>query len=183
MTPLLYWFHRDIFGYPTLALSLLFLARGRYFTGTTLLAVAAIYKIHPILALPPILIWPYRKRGLKQTLPTLLAVTTILGLGLILPFELPAYTQSIIGFNLANTGTGTNTFSIFNLFYGILPRLGLEIPTTAPNQAWVGATVAFTIVMGIVWRHANAMDPIQIGLLCMTAWLIPLEMLFTAYLV
>ena len=41
----------------------------------------------------------------------------------------------------------------------------------------------FTIVMGIVWRHANAMDPIQIVLLGITAWMIPLKMLFTAYLI
>jgi hypothetical protein len=183
-TPLLYWFHSDMFGYPILALSLLFLALGRYFTGTTLLAVAAIYKVHPILALPPILIWLYRRYGLRRALPTLLATTTILGLGLILPFELPGYTESILGFNLANTGTGTNTFSIFNLAYGILPGLGLQMPTTVTDQVWVGATASlFTIILAFVWRYANRLDPIQIVLLGATAWLIPLKMLFTAYLV
>jgi hypothetical protein len=181
---LLYWFHSDIIGYPILALSLLFLTSKHYFTGTTLLAVSAIYKIHPILALPLVLVWLGRRCGLKQTLPTLLSTTTILGLGLVLPFELPGYAESVLGFNLANTGTGTNTFSIFNLIYGITPGLGLQIPTAITDQVWVGATASlFTIVLAIVWRFANRLDPLQIVLLGLTAWLIPLKMLFTAYLI
>ena len=183
-TPLLYWFHSDMFGYPILALSLLFLASGRYFTGISVLAVAAIFKIHPILALPPILIWLGRRHGLKETLPTLLITTTILALGLALPFELPGYAESVLGFNLANTGTGTNTFSIFNIVYGILPGLGLQFPTTITDQVWVGATAfLFTIVMAVVWRYGNRLDPLQIVLLGVTAWMIPLKMLFTAYLI
>ena len=183
-TPLLYWFHSDVFGYPILALSLLLLATRRYFTGTSLLAVAAIYKIHPILALPPLLLWLGRRYGLRQTLPTLLATTTILGLGFALPLTLSGYAESVLGFNLANTGTGTNTFSIFNLLYGILPGLGLQIPTTVTDQVWVGATASlFTIVMVIVWRHSTRLDPVQIVLLGVTAWMIPLKMLFTAYLI
>jgi hypothetical protein len=183
-TPLLYWFHSDIFGYPILALSLLFLALGRYFTGTTLLAVSTIYKIHPMLALPLILIWLARTNGLKQTLPIFLATAAILGIGLILPFELPGYSQSVLGFNLSNTGTGTNTFSTFNLVYGILPGLGMVIPTDVTNQIWVGATASlFIVALGIVWRHANQLDPLQTVLLGLTAWMIPLKMLFTAYLI
>jgi hypothetical protein len=184
ITPLVYWFHSDVFGYPILALSLFFLASSRYFTGTILLAVSTIYKIHPILALPLILIWLGRRNGLKQTLPILLTATAVVSIGFILPFELSGYAQSVLGFNLANTGTGTNTFSIFNLVYGILPGLGLQIPTTVTNQVWVGATTfLFTIVLVIVWRHANRLDPIQIVLLGLTTWMIPLKMLFTAYLI
>ncbi len=179
-----YWFHSDMFGYPILALSLLLLTLKHYFTGTALLAIAAIYKVHPILALPLILAWLGRKQGLKQTLPLLLATTTILVLGLILPFEVPGYSQAILGFNLANTGTGTNTFSILNLLYGILPNIGVEIPITTANQVWIAATAAlFTIILGTVWRHADTIAPVQIVLLGLTAWLIPLKMLFTAYTV
>jgi hypothetical protein len=181
---LLYWFHSDIIGYPILALSLLLLASRRYFTGTTLLVVAAIYKIHPILALPLVLIWLGRRYGLKQTLPMLLSTTTILGVGLVLPFELPGYSESVLGFNLANTGTGTNTFSIFNLIYGILPGLGLQIPTTVTDQVWLGATASlFTVVLAVVWRYASRLDPLQIIILGLTTWMIPLKMLFTAYLI
>jgi hypothetical protein len=184
ITPLVYWFHSDVFGYPIIALSLLFLASGRYFTGTTLLAVSTIYKMHPVLALPLILIWLGRRYGLKQTLPVLLTTMTIVSIGFILPFELSGYAESVLGFNLANTGTGTNTFSVFNLIYGILPGLGLQIPTTVTDQVWVGATASlFTIVLAIVWRYANRLDPIQIFVLGLTAWLIPLKMLFTAYLI
>ncbi len=184
ITPLVYWFHIDMFGYPILALSLLFLASGRYFTGTTLLTVSTIYKIHPVLALPLILIWLGRRNGLRQTLPILLTTMTIVGIGFVLPFELSGYAESVLGFNLANTGTGTNTFSIFNLIYGILPGLGLQIPTTVTDQVWVGATASlFIIVLGIVWGHASRLDPVQIVLLGVTAWMIPLKMLFTAYLV
>ncbi len=184
ITPLVYWFHSDVFGYPIIALSLLFLASGRYFTGTILLAVSTIYKVHPVLALPLILIWLGRRYGLKQTLPILLTTMTIVGVGFILPFELSGYTESVLGFNLANTGTGTNTFSIFNLVYGILPGLGLQIPTAITNQVWIGATTSlFTITLAIVWRYANRLDPIQIVLLGLTAWMIPLKMLFTAYLI
>jgi hypothetical protein len=183
-TPLVYWFHSDVFGYPILALSLLLLISRRYFTGTTLLAIAAIYKIHPILALPPILLWLGRRYGVKRTIPTLLTAASILGLGFVLPFALSGYAGSVLGFNLANTGTGTNTFSIFNLVYGILPGLGFQIPTTITDQVWIGATASlFTIVLAIVWRYANRLDPVQIVILGITAWMIPLKMLFTAYLV
>ncbi len=179
-----YWFHSDTFGYPILALSLLALTLRRYFTGTTLLAVATIYKVHPILAVPLVLVWLARKYGLRHTLPIVLTTTTIVALGLILPFEVPGYAQAILGFNMANTGTGTDTFSILNLLYGILPSISVNIPTTASNQVWIAATATlFTIIIGIVWCHAKTLDPIQLVLLGLAAWLIPLKMLFTHYVV
>ena len=180
----LYWFRSDIFGYPILALSLLLLTLGHRFTGTTLLAVSAIYKLHPLLAVPPILIWLTRKYGFRQTLPILLTTTTILSIGLILPFEIPGYAQAILGFNLANTGTGTNTFSILNLLYGILPTLGLTTPTLLANQVWITATTTLlSITIGFVWRNAHTISPVQIVLLGLAAWLLPLKMLFTGYIV
>jgi hypothetical protein len=182
-TPL-YWFHSDIFGYPILAASLLLLTLRQYFAGTTLLAVASIYKIHPILALPLILVWLARREGVRQTLPVFVTSTAVVTLGLILPFIVPGYDQAMIGFNLANTGTGTNTFSILNLFYGILPSVGVNVPTPIANGVWIAAAaVLFLIVLRTVWHHADTMDPIQCILLGLVVWLIPLKMLFTQYVV
>jgi hypothetical protein len=181
-TPL-YWFRSDIFGYPILALSLLLLTLRHYFTGTALLAVSAIYKLHPILALPPILIWLARKHGIKRSLPILLTTTTVISLGLILPLEIPGYSEAVLGFNLANTGTGTNTFSILNLLYGILPSFGLTISTTLTNQVWIGATAALlTVIIGFVYRNASHIHPVHIVVLGLVAWLLPLKMLFTGYM-
>jgi len=183
ITPL-YWFHSDIFGYPILALSLFLLTRRHYFAGTNMLAAAAIYKVHPILTLPLVLVWLARRHGLKETLPVVITSTTVVSLGLILPFMVPGYTQAMVSFNLANTGTGTNTFSILNLLYGILPSLGFKIATTITNGVWIASTaVLFVIILQIVWRHADSMDPIQCVLLGLTVWLIPLKMLFTPYMV
>jgi hypothetical protein len=180
----LYWFRSDIFGYPILALSLLLLTLGHRYTGTTLLAICAIYKLHPILAIPPILIWITKKYGIRQALPIVLTTTTIITLGLLLPLEIPGYAQAVLGFNLANTGTGTNTFSILNLLYGIFPTLGLTPPASLANQIWIVATTAMlTIVSGFVWRNANRIEPVQIVLLGLTSWLLPLKMLFTGYMV
>jgi hypothetical protein len=180
----LYWFRSDIFGYPILALSLLLLTLGHRYAGTTLLAISAIYKLHPILAVPSILIWLTKRYGVRQTLPILLTTTTIIGVGLILPFEIPGYAQAVLGFNLANAGTGTNTFSILNLLYGIFPTFGLTTPATVANQVWISATMALlTVTIGFVWRNADSIDPVQIVLLGLAGWLLPLKMLFTGYMV
>src|SRR2546422_5274391 len=82
----LYFFHSDTFGFPILALAALTLAQHRYFAGTTLLATATIFKVHPILALPLAMIWLIRTEGLRKTLPSLATTTIITTLGLVLPF-------------------------------------------------------------------------------------------------
>src|SRR3989442_378215 len=92
----LYFFHSDTFGYPILALAALTLAQHRYFTGTTLLATATIFKVHPILALPLVMIWLIRTEGLRKTLPSLATTTIITTLGLVLPFVVPGYQQYIL---------------------------------------------------------------------------------------
>jgi hypothetical protein len=73
----LYFFHSDAFGYPILALSVLTLARRHYFIGTTLLATATIFKIHPILALLLVMIWLIRIQGLRANITSI--VSAILG--------------------------------------------------------------------------------------------------------
>src|SRR6266700_21992 len=117
----LYFFHSDTFGYPILALAALTLAKHRYLTGTILLATATVFKIHPALALPLVMIWLIRTRGLLKTLPSLLATTTITSLGLIIPLTIPGYQQSILGFNLTNQGNGT-TLTIMSLLNTVLPQ-------------------------------------------------------------
>src|SRR5207245_10145840 len=93
----LHFFHRDTFAYPILGLATLTLIQQRYFIGTTLLATATIFKIHPVLALPLVMIWLIRTRGLRKTLPSLATSTIITTLGLILPLTIPGYQQSTIG--------------------------------------------------------------------------------------
>src|SRR2546427_4867434 len=76
----LYFFHSDTFGYPILAVATLTFAKHRYLTGATLLATATVFKVHPVLALPLVMIWLIRTQGLPKTLPSLVMTTTITGL-------------------------------------------------------------------------------------------------------
>src|SRR5947208_2133060 len=130
----LYFFHSDAFAYPILALATLTLIQQRYFIGTTLLATATILKIHPILALPLVMIWLIRTRGLRKTLPSFATSTIITTLGLILPLTIPGYQQSTIGFNLTNQGNGT-TLTMIGLLNTILPStVQLTPPDFFTNQ-------------------------------------------------
>src|SRR6266851_961827 len=95
-----YWFNSDIFGYPILAGSVLALIRSRYFVGSVLLATATIFKIHPILAIPLVLVWLVRRYGLPKSFPTVITTVSILSMGLVLPAILPGYLASVLGFNL-----------------------------------------------------------------------------------
>src|SRR5207245_9052132 len=52
----LYFFHSDTFAYPILGLATLTLIQQRYFIGTTLLPTATIFTIHPVIALPLVMI-------------------------------------------------------------------------------------------------------------------------------
>src|SRR6266446_5588060 len=124
----LYFFHSDALGYPILGLGVLALAQHRYFTGTTLLATATIFKIHPILALPLVMVWLARTQGLHKTLPTIVTATIIATLGLILPLAIPGYQQSILGFNLTNQGNGA-TLTLMSLDNTILPPTLQFAPT------------------------------------------------------
>src|SRR5467141_1950341 len=180
----LYFFHSDTFGYPILALAALTLAQHRYFAGTTLLATATIFKVHPILALPLVLIWLIRTRGLHKTLPSLVTTTMITTLGLILPFAIPGYQQSILGFNLTNQGNGT-TFTIMSFFNTILPSTLQFTPSELlTNQVWIATTAAlYTIILGTVWTRAEKLTMIDVVLLGLVAWLIPLRIVYAHYIV
>src|SRR2546422_2419951 len=180
----LYFFHSDTFGYPILALAALTLAQHRYFTGTTLLATATIFKVHPILALPLVIIWLARTKGLHKTLPSLITTTTITTLGLILPLAIPGYQQSILGFNLTNQGNGT-TLTLMSLVNTILPPTLQLAPTELfTNQVWITATAAlYTVILGTVWTKARSLSSIDVVLLGLVAWLIPLRIVYSHYVV
>ena len=180
----LYFFHSDTFGYPILALAALTLAQNRYFTGTALLATAIIFKVHPVLALPLVMVWLIRTQGLHKTLPSLLTTATIISLGLILPLEIPGYQQSILGFNLTNQGNGS-TPAIMILLNTILPQTLQFAPTELfTNQIWIATTAAlYTIILGTVWTKARSLSLIDVVLLGLVAWLIPLKIVYTHYIV
>ena len=179
----LFFFHSDTFGYPIIGLSALALGKNRYSMGTTLLATATIFKIHPILALTLVLVWLVRTQGLHKTLPILATTTTITLLGLILPLAIPGYQQSILGFNLTNQGNGT-TLTILNLLNRILPATLQFTPTDLfTNQVWIAATATlYTIILGTVWTKARSLSLIDVVLLGLVAWLIPLKIVYTHYI-
>jgi hypothetical protein len=181
----LYFFHSDAFGYPILALSILALASRRYFIGTTLLSTATIFKIHPILALPLVMVWLVRTRGLRNTIPSIASATIITTLGLVLPLTISGYQQSLLGFNLSNAGNGQTFSTVINNLNGLLPQILQITPSQyAYNQIWITATVAlYTTILATVWTKARTLSPIDVTLLGLLAWLIPLRIVYTHYLV
>jgi hypothetical protein len=180
----LYFFHSDAFGYPILALSILTLARQRYFIGTTLLATATVFKIHPILALPLVMIWLIRKQGLRKNVISIASTTIITALGLVLPFRIPGYAQSVLGFNLSNAGNGQTFSTLINRANTILPQFLQISPSQYDyNLIWITATASlYTVMLGTVWMRARSMSPIDVALLGLLAWLIPLRIVYTHYL-
>jgi hypothetical protein len=181
----LYFFHSDTFGYPILAFSMLTLARRRYFIGTSLLATATIFKIHPILALPLVMIWLVRIQGLRKTLTSLTSTTIIAALGLVLPLMIPGYEQSVLGFNLSNGGNGTTFSTMIGLVNGVLPQAFQPGSSQSVyNLAWITTTATlYTIILGTVWTRARSLSPVDVALLGLLAWLIPLKIVYTHYLV
>jgi hypothetical protein len=181
-----YWFNSDVLGYPILAGSLLALVLRRYFVGSVLLATATIFKIHPILAIPLVLAWLVKRRGITRSLPTILTTGSILSFGLVAPVILPGYLGSVLGFNLSSGfGGGTSSFTMMNLLYTILPlAFHLSLPTSVENQIWLAATAAiFAIALGIVWFRARELNPVDIVAIGLLVWLIPLRQIYTHYLV
>jgi len=181
-----YWFNSDVLGYPILASSVLALVRGRYFVGSVLLAAGTIFKIHPILAIPFLIVWLVRKQGALRSVPIIITTASILTLGLIAPAVLPGYLQSILGFNLSSGfGGGASSFTMMNLLYAIFPSfLHLSLPTVVENQLWLGATAAlFMAALGIVWSRARDLSPVDVVALGLLVWLLPLRQIYTHYLV
>jgi hypothetical protein len=181
-----YWFNSDVLGYPILAASVLAMVVRRYFLGSVLLATATIFKIHPILAIPLVLVWLIKQRGIRKTLPAIITTVSILSLGLALPATLPGYLESVVGFNLSSGfGGGTSSFTMMNLFYGVFPSaFHVSLSTTVENQVWLVATGAlFAAAFGFVWSRARELNPVDIVAVGLLVWLIPLRQIYTHYLV
>src|SRR5712664_1426757 len=181
-----YWFNSDVFGYPILAGSVIALILGRYFVGSVLLATATVFKIHPILAIPLVLVWLVRRSGFQKSLPTVITTGSILSLGLVSPVILPGYLESVLGFNLSSGfGVGTSSFTMMNLLYAVFPSVfHLSLPPTVENQVWLAATAAlFAAALGIVWSRARELNPVDIVAIGLLVWLIPLRQIYTHYLV
>src|SRR6266516_4692148 len=160
----LYFFHSDTFGYPILALSLVALAAHRYLIGTSLLATATIFKIHPILALPLVLVWQARNRGLGATLPSIISTGAILTVGLLLPLVVPGYAQSVLGFNLGNNGSSTtlsNTLSLFNdILLGLLAWL---IPLKIEYTHYAAWAIIPVLMRGRIRQTIPVLGLLQLG--------------------
>ncbi len=181
-----FWFHADVLGYPLLAGSLLALEKKRSFLGITLLGLATIFKVHPILAIPLALVWLGRRQGFRSALPSITTAITILTAGFILPFTIPGYSAAMLGFNLSTGfGNGTTSFTIMNLFYSILPSgFHIDLQPFAINQIWIMITAAlFTMVLCVVWNRAESLAATDVVLLGLLVWLIPLRQLYTHYVV
>jgi len=181
-----YWFNSDVLGYPILAGSVLALVVGRYFVGSILLATATIFKIHPILAIPLVLVWLVKRRGIAKSVPTIIATGSILLLGLVAPAILPGYLGSVLGFNLSSGfGGGTSSFTMMNLLYAIFPSVfHLSLATSVENQVWLTTTAAiFVAALGIVWSRARELNPVDIVAIGLFIWLIPLRQIYTHYMV
>jgi len=181
-----YWFNSDVLGYPILAASVLALVVGRYFVGSVLLATATIFKIHPILAIPLVLVWLVKRRGISKSLPTIITTGSILSFGLVAPAILPGYVGSALVFNLSSGfGGGTSSFTMMNLLYAIFPSVfHLSLPTSVENQVWLAATGAFFVAgLGMVWSRARELSPVDVVAIGLLVWLIPLRQIYTHYLV
>ncbi len=179
---LYYYFHSDLFGYLILAASLLALTLNRLFTGSTLLALSTIFKIHPFLALVLVLVWQVRGRGIGKALPSLVSSSGVLFVGLGLPLLVPGYADAVVGFNMS-TGNGTTSFSVLNLFFGVLPSaFGVSLSMHVVDEVWIAATTAlFVLGLMLVWDRACSLHPVDVVLLGLLVWLLPLRQLYTHY--
>jgi len=184
---LYFWFHSDVFGILILAASMLLFARQHYFTGTVLLALATVFKIHPALSLFLMMAWLYRRKGLAGSLPIFGITSMILAVGLVVPFMLPGYRESFLSFNLQNgdDANGMNSLTLMNLFYGILPSIwNIHVAVNQVNQVWIACTAAMVVVaLGLVWQRFERLDPLQVVVIGLIVWLLPLRHLYNDYLV
>jgi hypothetical protein len=72
-----------------------------------------------------------------------------------------------------------------NLFNTILPK-PFQFTTTDlfTNQVWIAATATlYTIILGTVWNKARNLSLIDVILLGLVAWLIPLKIVYAHYIV
>ena len=174
-----FFFHSDVFGMLLLAGSLYALVKNRFWIGGILLGFAAIFKLHPVLAIPLFLVWQTKRRGLVRTAPIIITLALILLIGLILPFQIPGYARSMLGWNLqvGDDANGKNDLTLMNLLYGIFPKyFQVSLSPVIMNDVWLLATAALLLgLLGFVWLRANTIGAVEIVLLGLAVWLIPLR--------
>ena len=181
-----YWFNTDVFGYPILALAVLAFVKNRYLSGSLLLCTSVIFKVHPILSIPLVLVWLAQKQGLSRSLPAIFSSGLILSVGLVAPVLLPGYLGSFLGFNLSSGfGGGTSSFTMMNLLYATLPSVvNTSLPLAIENQIWLAISVVlFVFALGVVWRRGQSLSLVDVVTIGLLVWLIPLRQIYTHYLV
>jgi hypothetical protein len=180
-----FFFHSDVFGILILAISLFVLTKNRIGIGLALLGFATIFKVHPILSIFLIAVWLVRRDGFYKSIPRMLPVGALLVSGLLLPFRIPGYSRSFLGFNLQNGDDGKASFTLLNLFYGVLPHFwNVSVSNTLVNYVWVASTVSLIVVgLGFVWSRARSIGPVEVVLVGLLVWLLPLRELHPMYLV
>jgi hypothetical protein len=174
------WFHADVFGLVLLTGAVYMLYQEHWLTGSILLSLSTAFKIHPILTLPLVAIWLFRKRKLSLTLLS----------GLFLPFlaltvvplpSLAGYYGTFVEQNI--TVRPSWSFSPFIIAYKVFPSLfKIEFTTMLVDQIWILATVAlFSFAAGFAWRNPNSLRAADVVCLGVATWLIPLRQLFHYY--
>src|SRR6266581_7153670 len=74
-----------------------------------------------------------------------------------LPLLVPVYADAVLGFNMS-TGSGTTSFSILNLFFGVFPgALGISLSIHAMDEVWIATTTLFVLALVLVWERAGSL--------------------------
>jgi hypothetical protein len=174
------WFHADVFGLVLLTAAVYMLYQEHWLTGSILLSLSTAFKIHPILTLPLVAIWLFRKGKLSLAIFSALFLPFLALTVVPLP-SLPGYYGTFIEQNI--TVRPSWSFSPFIIAYKVFPSLfKIEFSTMLVDQIWILATLAlFSFVAGFAWRNPNSLRAADIVCLGVATWLIPLRQLFHYY--
>jgi hypothetical protein len=174
------WFHADVFGLVLLTGAVYMLYQEHWLTGSILLSLSTAFKIHPILTLPLVAIWLFRKGKLSLTLLIALFLPFLALTVVPLP-SLPGYYGTFVEQNI--TVRPSWSFSPFIIAYKVIPSLfKIEFSTMLVDQIWILATIAlFSFTAGFAWRNPNSLQAADVVCLGVATWLIPLRQLFHYY--
>jgi len=176
------WFHGDSFGFFFLALAGFFFVSKRYSLGSLFLGLSVILKIHPALSLLPVAIWFFRRKEKFSRNMVILGASVLLGL--IIPLMLiPHSFEALIGYNSSTRPLYTH--SLFNVFYTILPVFfQQQVSLSLINTLWITATFSMMAVVSFsVWRSPERFELIDVLVLGLVAWILPLRQVHNFYLI
>src|SRR3990172_4405940 len=64
------------------------------------------------------------------------------------------------------------------------PTPSASLPLTTINMVWTAATTTlFLVALATVWTRAKTLQPLQVILLGLLVWLLPLRQLYTHYII